>query len=80
MLVQGVIDCCFEEDGRMILVDYKSGYIMQGRRHEEDLLRVRQEYMPQIELYAEAVRKGTGMEVSEAYLYLFSTGELLDMM
>ena len=80
VLVQGVIDCCFEEDGRMILVDYKSGYIMQGRRHEEDLLRVRQEYMPQIELYAEAVRKGTGMEVSEAYLYLFSTGELLDMM
>ena len=79
ILVQGVIDCCFEEDGRMILVDYKSSFILPGRSHEEELERIRREYRVQIELYAEALSKGTGKAVAEAYLYLFTSGEALRM-
>ncbi len=75
ILVQGVIDCCFPEDGRMVLVDYKTSYVRRGRRHEAEIARLREEYRVQIELYSEALRKGTGMEVGEAYLYLFDTGE-----
>ena len=30
ILLQGVIDCCFEEDGKMILVDYKTDRVKQG--------------------------------------------------
>ncbi len=75
ILVQGVIDCCFEENGSMILIDYKSSFVRPGRHHREEIERIRREYRPQIELYAEAIRKGTGLEVSEAYLYLFTTGE-----
>lgn len=77
ILVQGVIDCCFEEDGRMILIDYKSNFIKPGAQHEAELARIKDEYKVQIELYREAVEKGTGKEVSESYLYLFSTSESL---
>ena len=31
-------------------------------------------------LYREAVEKGMGMKVNEAYLYMFTTGETIDMM
>lgn len=79
VLVQGVIDCCFEENGGMILLDYKSSYIRpDGGRAEIE--RIKHEYSVQIDLYAEAVRKGTGLEVKEAYLYLFSTGEAIAML
>lgn len=79
MLVQGVIDCCFEEAGKMILIDYKSNFIKPGRHHEAELERIRNEYKVQIELYSEAVEKGTGMETGEAYLYLFASGEAIEM-
>ena len=74
MLVQGVIDCCFEEAGRMILIDYKSSYVKAGAAREADIERIKDEYKVQVELYSEAVEKGTGKEVSEAYLYLFNGG------
>ena len=80
MLVQGVIDCCFEEDGRMVLVDYKSSFIHPGRDHASEIARIRDEYRVQIELYSEALSKGSGREVAEAYLYLFATGEAVDML
>ena len=80
MLVQGVIDCCFEEDGKMILVDYKSNFIRPDRPHEAELERIRDEYKVQTDLYSEAIEKGTGKEVGEAYLYLFASGETINMM
>ena len=79
MLVQGVIDCCFEENGEIVLVDYKSSFIKPGREHQAELERISHEYKVQIELYSEAAFKGTGKQVSEAYLYLFETGEALRM-
>ncbi len=79
MLVQGVIDCCFEEDGKMILIDYKSNLIRPGRQRKEELERIRNEYEIQIELYKEAIEKGTGKKVAEAYLYLFAATEAILM-
>ena len=72
VLVQGVIDCCFEEDGRMILIDYKSSYIRRSAPLEDELRRLEDEYRIQLELYAKALSEGTGLEVSETYLYLFT--------
>lgn len=72
VLVQGVIDCCFEEDGRMILIDYKSSYIRRSVPLEDELRRLEDEYRIQLELYAKALSEGTGLDVSETYLYLFT--------
>lgn len=64
VLVQGIIDCAFEEAGEMVIIDYKFG-------------KPREEYKIQLELYAEAVKNGTGKAVKETYLYLFTTGEII---
>ncbi|HHW95327.1 MAG TPA: helicase-exonuclease AddAB subunit AddA [Mogibacterium sp.] len=79
ILVQGVIDCCFEEDGRMILIDYKTNFMRRDLFYEE-LERIRAEYKTQIDLYAKAVQEGTGLPVEEAYLYMFSLSESIKML
>ena len=77
--MQGIIDCCFEENGSMVVLDYKSSYIDKAKDRAEELNRIKDEYKVQIELYSQAVQKGSGMEVSEAYLYLFDTGEAISL-
>lgn len=79
ILVQGIIDCCFEENGSMVVLDYKSSYIDKAKDRAEELNRIKDEYKVQIDLYSQAVQKGSGMEVSEAYLYLFDTGEAISL-
>ena len=64
----------------MIIIDYKSNFIRPDRQHQSELQRIKDEYKVQIELYSEAIEKGMGMKVGEAYLYLFVSGETIDMM
>ena len=90
ILLQGVIDCCFEEDGKMILVDYKTDRVKQGDdsfaseqddgpsdRPGEDVDRIKEKYRSQIEYYALALERITGKPVTEKYLYLFDTGQVV---
>ena len=74
MLVQGVIDCWFESEDEIVLLDYKTDYVPEGG---EDIIRKR--YEAQIEYYVRALEKTTGKRVAEKYLYLFHTGQLLLM-
>jgi ATP-dependent helicase/nuclease subunit A len=76
IIIQGTIDCYFEEDGKYILLDYKSNYI-RSDEEEDDLDQIRETYRTQIELYKEALEKIRGFKVHEAYLYLFSLGREL---
>lgn len=64
MVLQGVIDCYFEEDGELVLLDYKTDFV-------DDLETVVENYRIQIDLYAKALEKLTGKKVKEKYLYLF---------
>ena len=61
-LLQGVIDCAFLEDGAWVLVDYKT-----DRIEDEDAFI--QRYQLQIEWYARALERITGLPVKERYLY-----------
>ena len=62
--VQGMIDCCFLEDGGYILLDFKSDDV------SGDTLRQRAEsYRTQLDLYAEALQKITGRPVIQKILY-----------
>ncbi|MGN0701996.1 MAG: UvrD-helicase domain-containing protein [Lentihominibacter sp.] len=69
IIVQGIIDCCFEEDGKLVLIDYKNSSLA-GRTAED----VTMDYSRQLALYAKALEGATGMEVSESYIYLFKGG------
>lgn len=71
ILVNGVIDCYFEEGGEWIIVDYKTN----KSRGIESIIGLR--YQGQMDLYREALEKSTGKKVKEAYLYLFDSGEAI---
>ncbi len=73
VLVQGIIDCFFEEDGRLILLDYKSN------RMGDDPKPIIEMYEEQIRLYRNALREATDMDVSEAYLYMLREGKMIPM-
>ena len=64
IVIQGKLDCAFVENDKAILIDYKSDNIADEEKYKEI-------YSPQIEIYAEALRQCTGIEVKEKYLYSF---------
>jgi len=78
VMVQGVIDCFFKENGKYVLIDYKNSYIDPEHR-DEGISRIRETYREQVELYKEAVSVIKDAEVAEAYLYLFSEGEFMEI-
>ena len=65
MILQGMIDCAFREGDGWILLDYKTDRI----RDEQAFL---EEYRPQLEWYAVALRELTGRPVYESWLYALS--------
>lgn len=66
IMVQGIIDAYFYENGNIILVDYKTDRVApQG---EKVLLK---KYRVQLQCYADALRQLTGTPVAEQYLYSF---------
>ena len=69
--MQGVVDCFFEEDDGLVLVDYKT----DRAQSEEDIERIKERYGIQLKYYAQALEKITGKRVKEKYLYLFSAGQ-----
>lgn len=71
IIIQGTIDCYFEEEGKYILLDYKSNYVSESGKDDE-IERMTESYKAQLELYKEALEKIRGVKVEEAYLYLFS--------
>lgn len=66
LLVQGIIDCYFEEGEELVLIDYKTGNVLY-----ENIDMMVKRYRVQIELYKEALEKITGKRVKESYIYLF---------
>lgn len=69
-LLQGVIDCAFEENGAWVLVDYKT-----DRVDDEQTLVNR--YAEQLAWYARALAKITGKPVKERYLYALRVGKAI---
>lgn len=63
ILVQGAIDCCFIEDGKCVIVDYKTDRITDNIDEKV------KHYRPQLEIYARGLKDMTGAQVSEAVLY-----------
>ncbi len=72
MLIQGVIDAWFEEDGELVLVDYKTDRVRYLGEAAADWLKDR--YRVQLEHYGKALEMGTGKPVKERYLYSFDLG------
>ena len=65
VLIQGIIDVYFEEDGQLVVADYKTDAVDQA----EELVR---RYRIQLEYYAQALERLTGKPVKEKILYSFA--------
>lgn len=75
VLVQGVIDVYFEEEGEWVLVDYKTdGVYGEGA---EDLLIKR--YRVQLDYYQKALEQLTGKRVKERMIYSFGLNKAIPL-
>jgi ATP-dependent helicase/nuclease subunit A len=79
VLVQGIIDCLFEEDNKTILLDYKTDGITErfkgGFAEAKPVLEDR--YRVQIDLYAKAVEQILKKPVDEKILFFFDGSHTL---
>lgn len=68
ILVQGIIDVFFEEDGELVVLDYKTDKV---RKPEE----LAEKYHAQLAYYAKALEQLTGKRVKEKIIYSFTLQE-----
>ena len=67
ILFQGVVDCAFEEDGLLHVVDFKTDYVTTETLEEK-----RQLYTPQLSAYGRAMARITDMPVASRLIYFFA--------
>ena len=72
--LQGIIDCFFEYNEEIILIDYKTDYVLKD--NEEEL---KKKYKKQIDYYSNALFKITGKKVSKRYLYSFYLEKVIEI-
>ena len=68
IMIQGIADCAFLEDGKLVVVDYKT-----DRLDSEDMFR--EKYASQVLIYKKALKMATGYDVKETLLYSFHLGK-----
>ena len=64
VVMQGAVDCAFEEDGSLVIVDFKTD-------HTKDEAALWERYRAQLALYRRALAVCTGLPVKECLLYSF---------
>ncbi len=70
LMLRGIIDAYFEEDGKIVIVDYKTDFVNEENKEE-----VINRYKKQLSLYSEVLEGLTGKEVKERWIYLFGIDE-----
>ncbi|WP_209847146.1 helicase-exonuclease AddAB subunit AddA [Paenibacillus sediminis] len=76
VLVQGVVDCLFEVDDKLILLDYKSDKVLEHRGGVQALT---ERYRFQLDLYGRALEHILKRQVHEKWLYFLDSGELVKL-
>ncbi|MGG3956797.1 helicase-exonuclease AddAB subunit AddA [Bhargavaea massiliensis] len=76
VVVQGVIDCVFEDGYGLVLIDYKTDRVSWMNDPKEQLKR---RYKGQLALYREAIEAIWKKEVTETYVYAFDGALLVPM-
>lgn len=65
ILVQGIIDIYFEEDGELVVLDYKTDKVQSSAELAE-------KYHAQLDYYAKALEQLTGKRVKQKIIYSFA--------
>ncbi|SFC39984.1 helicase-exonuclease AddAB subunit AddA [Butyrivibrio sp. YAB3001] len=72
VLIQGIIDAWFIEDGEIVLLDYKTDKVKES----QELI---DRYKIQLDLYKQALERTTNMKVKEVFIYSFALGEVIEL-
>ncbi|MDR0268993.1 MAG: helicase-exonuclease AddAB subunit AddA [Paenibacillus sp.] len=72
VLIQGVVDCLFRQEGKLVLVDYKTDRVLE---HKGGLSTLTEQYRFQLNLYARALEDILQEEICEKWLYFFDGGQ-----
>ncbi|ACT00876.1 helicase-exonuclease AddAB subunit AddA [Paenibacillus sp. JDR-2] len=74
VLIQGVIDCLFEDENGIVLLDYKTDriYMKQWEQAAE-------RHRFQLELYAEAIESVIGQPIAESHVFFFDGGRAVKL-
>ncbi|KGP84959.1 MULTISPECIES: helicase-exonuclease AddAB subunit AddA [unclassified Paenibacillus] len=76
VLVQGIIDCLYEVDGELVLLDYKTDQVLE---HRGGLGKLTENYRFQLELYGRAIEDILGRKVDRKWLYFFDGGHAVKL-
>ena len=76
ILLQGVVDCFFEEGGEIVIVDYKTDRVFD----EQKILERSEFYRGQLEAYAGAVSRICGKNVKECILYFLAPAKEVSLL
>ena len=68
VLVQGIIDVFFEEDGELVVLDYKTDQVKKASELAE-------KYHAQLDYYAKALEQLLQKPVKEKWIYSFTLKE-----
>jgi ATP-dependent helicase/nuclease subunit A len=68
-LVEGIVDLVFEEDGQLVVVDYKSDAIA-----EDQALAQAAHHAPQLQLYGRGLTQAVGLPVRERLVVFTALG------
>ena len=71
VVIQGMVDCAFAENGKLVIVDYKTD------RESPEALRAR--YKTQLDVYRLAMQSCTAYPVAQTALYSFYNGCVVEM-
>ena len=68
VIIEGIADCAFEENGKLVIVDYKT-----DRASTADELK--EKYSKQLSIYEKSLSQALNIEVSEKIIYSFALSE-----
>lgn len=76
VLIQGVVDCLFRLEGRLVLLDYKTDRVLE---HRGGVTALTEQYRFQLDLYAKALEDILGEPVFEKWLFFFDGGHAVQL-
>ena len=70
IIIEGVVDCAFEENGKLIIVDFKTDRASNGAELAE-------RYKEQLSIYRRCLAEVIGLPVAQTLIYSFRLGEII---
>lgn len=72
LILQGAVDCAYVENGKIIIIDYKTDRV-------KSMQELKSRYAEQLRLYSYAMKLSTGLEVSKCVIYSFTLNDTIEV-